>query len=89
MNRRTALLTSMFLGGLVPGSLHAQGQGRRLAVRDKTADLPSSDRDDPGTAVTDAELPADGSPGARLQVEKWDISRYTRLRDHQAPPRRP
>ncbi len=39
MNRRTALFTSMFLGGLVPGSLLAQGQGRSLrsatAIRDK------------------------------------------------------
>jgi hypothetical protein len=86
MNRRTALLTSMFLGGLIPRSLHAQGQGRRLAVRDKTADLRAVDREDAEPAVVDASPDKMMPPQAGFTFKPWDISRYTGIRDHQAPP---
>ena len=86
MNRRTALFTSMFLGGLIPRSLHAQGQGRRLAVRDKTADLRAPGREDAEPAIADSDLPAGFPNQAGFQLKKWDISGYTGIRDHQAPP---
>jgi hypothetical protein len=86
MNRRTALFTSMFLGGLVPGSLLAQGQGRKLAIRDKTAELPSPDRDDASSAFSDSDLPAAFPRERSFQLKKWDISGYTGLPNHQAPP---
>jgi hypothetical protein len=86
MNRRTALFTSMFLGALVPRSLHAQGQGRRLAVRDreKAAELRPID---PPDAAEPAVAESDQIPlQAGFKFKSWDISRYTSIREHQAPP---
>ncbi len=86
MNRRTALLASMFLGGLVPRSLLAQGQGRKLARRETPAESVVDDRDTADAGSGDADLPA-GFPKERgFQLKTWDISGYTRISSHQAPP---
>ncbi len=87
MNRRTALFSSMFLGALLPRSLHAQGQGRRLAVRDrdKAAELrpvdPPADDAEPAGADSD-QIPLQ----AGFKFKSWDISGYTGIREHKAPP---
>jgi hypothetical protein len=88
MNRRTALLASMFLGGLVPPSLRAQGQGRRLARREETAESSAGDSDTVGAGAgfVDSDLPATFPKERTFQLKKWDISRYTRITNHQAPP---
>jgi len=86
MNRRTALLTSMFLGGLVPRGLLAQGSGRQLANRDRTSRLSSLDRDTAVAPFSDSDLPATFPREPGFQLKKWDISRYTRIPNHQAPP---
>ena len=70
MNRRTALLTSMFLGGLVPRSLLAQGQGpqaRASATRPPSCPRPTAD--DASPALADSDLPAlfPTEPGYRVQ----------------------
>ncbi len=90
MNRRTALLASMFLGGLIPRSLHAQAPGRRLAKREDSAGLSVSDSDTAGTGTgagfVDSDLPATFPRERTFKLQKWDISRYTRITNHQAPP---
>jgi hypothetical protein len=80
MNRRTALLLSMFLGGLAPRSLRAQGLGRRVAnARDRGALQPANPLREAEPATGDADLPAGFPRQAGFQLRKYDISRYTRL----------
>ena len=90
MNRRTALLASMFLGGLVPRSLRAQAPGRRLVSRDETAELSAGDSDTAGDGTgagfEDPDLPAGFPKDRTFKLDKKDISRYTRIPNHQAPP---
>lgn len=87
MNRRTALLSSFFLGGLLPASLRAQEPRRgRLAARDRTGP-PARPEDDPEAESADATLPAGlrGAPG--FELKRIPIGRYTGIPTNvQAPP---
>ncbi len=90
MNRRTALLASMFLGGLIPRSLRAQSPGRRLARREQTAGLTVGESDTAGAgagaAAVDSDLPDAFPQDHTFSLKKWPISGYTRIPNHQAPP---
>ncbi len=92
MNRRTALMLSMFFGGLAPGSLLAQSQGRRIAnSRDRRALQPMvTDRDEPDAAnsSTDTDLPGAVPREPGFQFKKYDIARYTRVASNQANPQK-
>ncbi len=88
MNRRTALLSSLFLGGLVPPSLLAQTpSGRRIANReDKLPGPVDDDSDDKGAG---AKLPGALPQVRGFELKKWDISRYTSIPTNvQAPPQK-
>jgi hypothetical protein len=86
MNRRTALLSSLFLGGLVPPRLLAQSQGGKIPNREEHPLGP----DDP----SDGEGAGERLPGAVPRVsgfkqQSWDISRYTSIPTNvQAPPQK-
>src|SRR5713101_224503 len=87
MNRRTALLLSMFLGGLATRGLRAQSPARRVASnRDRALEPAQPKRDDPDDVPSDSDLPS-GFPKERgSQLRKYDISRYTRIVTNQANP---
>jgi hypothetical protein len=87
MNRRTALLSSLCLGGLVPPSLLAQESGRKFSSRGSTRTASNVDGDAADGDAAEGGLPAGikGEPG--FQLKTWDISRYTRIPTNvQAPP---
>jgi hypothetical protein len=87
MNRRTALLSSLFLGGLVPPSLLAQTQGRRVENRRETP--PGPEDDDSGGRGAYEKLPAALPRVSGFQYKTWDISRYTDIPTNvQAPPQK-
>ncbi len=77
MNRRTALLSSLFLGGLLPASLRAQERGtRRIANRDQSRR--------PAPAADDADAPELAiPPGLKgesgFEIKRWPIDRYTSI----------
>jgi hypothetical protein len=81
MNRRTALMLSMFLGGLFPRALWAQTSSRKPAkTRDKTLQPVSSHADDPAegsTTVEDSSTPFAPEPG--FQWKRYPIARYTKI----------
>jgi hypothetical protein len=80
MNRRTALLLSMLLGGLVPASLQAQSSPRRVAnSRDRTLQPVARERSDSDDTGSDSELPSSIPREPGFELRKWDISPYTRL----------
>jgi hypothetical protein len=88
MNRRTALLLSMFLGGAAARSLRAQSPGRRIASsRDRVLEPASpphrNDLDDP---APDNDPPAGFASEPGYKWGKWDLSRYTRIVTNQANP---
>jgi hypothetical protein len=81
MNRRTALLSSLFLGGLVPASLRAQ-EPKRIKTRPASAV-----DDDADSEANDSTLPADLRGGPGFVLRKWPIARYTGIPSNvQAPP---
>jgi hypothetical protein len=87
MNRRTALLSSLFLGGLIPPSLLAQESGRKFVSRGSNRTASNRDGDAADGEATEAGLPAGlkGEPG--FQLKRWDISGYTAIPTHvQATP---
>jgi hypothetical protein len=88
MNRRTALLSSLFLGGLVPARLLAQERGSRSSVPRTDRSRPASPADDETEADSqDLSMPAGLKGDPSFQLKKWDISRYTRIPNNvQAPP---
>ena len=92
MNRRTAMMMTMLMGGLLPRGVLAQGTGRRASTtgRGKPAALGSKARraepDEPETGAAanpdapDAEeAPAGFSAEGGQQWRTFDISRYTGL----------
>ena len=90
MNRRTALMVSMFLGGLVPQSLWAQTRGRKPSkTRDKTF-APVSTRDDQPNdpAVAGDEPPAPFAPEPGFQWQRYPIARYTKAASNQTNPQK-
>ena len=88
MNRRTALLSSLFLGGLVPPSLLAQTpSGRRIANREDK--LPGPVDDDSDDKAAAPKLPGALPQVRGFELKKWDISRYTSIPTNvQAPPQK-
>jgi hypothetical protein len=90
MNRRTALLLSMFFGGLAPGSLRAQGPGRRIASsRDRRALEPvAPDRDEADASSIDPALPSAWPKEPGFQLRKYDLTRYNRLPHTTANPQK-
>jgi hypothetical protein len=86
MNRRTALLSSLFLGGLVPPSLLAQAPSRRVENRGET---PPGPDDDPDGRGPEPKLPAALPRTSGFKLRTWDISRYTGIPTNvQAPPQK-
>jgi hypothetical protein len=87
MNRRTALLSSLFLGGVLPPSLLAQqAQGKRITSRSRTSTAASDEGED-DAASADPGLPAALPRVPRYQLKTWDISPYTSIPTNvQAPP---
>jgi hypothetical protein len=86
MNRRTALFSSLFLGGLVPTSLRAQQPAERVTSRDKPSTKYSRDPDDLDTESS-TKLPPGFKREPGFELKQWDISRYTRIPTNvQAPP---
>jgi hypothetical protein len=87
MNRRMALLSSLFLGGLVPPSLLAQTQGRRSENRGDNDTPPGAD--DADGRGEEPRLPPALPRPAGFQYKRWDISRYTSIPTNvQAPPQK-
>jgi hypothetical protein len=90
MNRRTALMLSMFLGGLVPPRLWAQQtrSRRASAARDKALEpaAPRGDDPDAGAVGDDPPAPFVSEPG--FQWKTYDISRYCRLDSKQTNPQK-
>ena len=100
MNRRSALLLTMLMGGLLPKGLLAQGPGRRTsssggatkAGRFKRATEPETEAEaapalPPAAEPSAAEEPPPGfpsDPGQRWR--SFDITRYTNLDHSQANP---
>jgi len=100
MNRRTAMLLTMLMGGLVPKGLLAQGTGRKTSAagrgRGAAMEPPRKRRtpaDEPETGAADDPSegstgePADPPPQLSEPGQHWrqfDISRYTGL-DHRQP----
>jgi hypothetical protein len=86
MNRRTALLSSLFLGGLVPPSLLAQTRGGKGENREQVPPSPGADPDDrnPGGILPSAIPKPRG-----FELKTYDISRYTSIPSVvQAPPQK-
>jgi hypothetical protein len=89
MNRRTALLVSMMLAGLLPGSLWAQSGGRKTSkTRDKTF-APVAARDDQANDPGPEEPAAPFSPVPGFEWRRYPIARYTKAASGQtAPPQK-
>jgi hypothetical protein len=87
MNRRTALLSSLFLGGLVAPRLLAQVQGRPIENRGETPPSPGDDNSEgrgPDVKLNGALPRVSG-----FELKRWDISRYTTIPTNvQAPPQK-
>jgi hypothetical protein len=89
MNRRTALMLSMLLGGLVPSRLWAQSQKRKTAVsRERTFQPSSASRDDPRDDAPNDDPPASFGAEPGFQWRSYDIARYTRLASGQTNPQK-
>ncbi len=99
MNRRTALLLSLLLGGFVPRSLRAEAPGRRGSTKGRSFALQPARsrrmRDDEPVIVTDPEPepPAAHEPAVTSvpsepghQLQRFDIARYTSLAHSQSSP---
>jgi hypothetical protein len=89
MNRRTALMLSMFLGGLLPRGLWAQTPARKSSKsRDKSLQ-PVSRGDDPDDAAVATDEPAAPfAPEPGFQWRRYPISRYTKVASSQASPQK-
>jgi hypothetical protein len=81
MNRRTALMLSMFLGGLIPRGLWAQTAARKSSKTHDKALQPVSRSDDPDDAAvppSNDEPPAPFAPEPGFQWRRYPITRYTK-----------
>jgi hypothetical protein len=89
MNRRTALMLSMFLGGLLPRGLWAQSAGRKSAKTRDKALQPTSRSDDPDDpAAAPDEAPAPFAPEPGYQWRRYPIARYTKIAGNQSNPQK-
>jgi hypothetical protein len=86
MNRRTALLSSLFLGGVVPPSLLAQTQNGKIVNRSRTRQA-SLEGDENDAGAADPQLPGALLKTPSFKLRTWDISPYTTIPTNvQAPP---
>ena len=91
MNRRTALMLSMLLGGLIPRGLWAQTAGRKSSKTRDKALQPVSRSDDPDDAAvppTNDEPPAPFAPEPGFQWRRYPITRYTKVASGQVNPQK-
>ncbi|HKI18093.1 MAG TPA: hypothetical protein VKA15_09440, partial [Isosphaeraceae bacterium] len=90
MNRRTALMLSMFLGGLVPRSLWAQQTRSRRASssRDKALGPAAPRGDDPEANAVGDDPPAPFANEPGFQWKTYDIARYCRVDSKQTNPQK-
>jgi len=90
MNRRTALMLSMFLGGLVPRSLWAQqAKSRRASTsRDKALEPAAPRGDDPDASTVGDDPPAPFANEPGFQWKTYDIARYCRVDSKQTNPQK-
>jgi hypothetical protein len=91
MNRRTALMLSMFLGGLIPQGLWAQTAGRKSSKTRDKALQPVSRSDDPDNAAvppSNDEAPAPFAPEPGFQWRRYPITRYTKVASGQVNPQK-
>ena len=93
MNRRTAMLLTMLMGGVLPRGVLAQVTGRRASSSGRpgraSAPRPASDDPDPAPASNAPETddPPPGFPSETgFQWRPFDISRYTGLDHSQSNP---
>ncbi len=88
MNRRTAIISSMLLGGWLPASLRGQespSRRPRLAARDRSNATPRAEEDAEAESP-DASLPAGlrGAPG--FVLKRIPIGKYTNIPANVQPP---
>jgi hypothetical protein len=89
MNRRTALMLSIFLGGLIPRGLWAQTAARKSAKKGDKALQPASRTDDPEDPATASDEPAAPfAPEPGFQWRRYNIARYTKVAGNQANPQK-
>ncbi len=90
MNRRTALMLSMFLGGLVPRSLWRSrpGAGGRRRPVTKRCEPAAPRGDDPDASAVGDDPPAPFVSEPGFQWKTYDISRYCRLDSKQTNPQK-
>ena len=87
MNRRTALMLSMFLGGLVPGTLWAQQSRSKRASssRDRTLEPASKVGDDPDSIAVGDDPPAPFASEPGFQWKTYDIAKYCQIHTQNVP----
>ncbi len=85
MNRRTALLSSLVLGGLVPPSLLAQDH--KVPARPRPSPSSTAEPEEAEAATPADDLIAALKKERGFELKTWDISRYTSIPTNvQAPP---
>src|SRR4051794_35430110 len=95
MNRRTAMMLTMLLGGLAPPVLWAQTKGKRTAgsksgsgrALEPVGKADADDQDDPRDANAD-DPPAGFAHEAGFQWKSYDIARYTKVAQSQQTPQK-
>jgi hypothetical protein len=92
MNRRTAMLLTMLMGGLLPRGVLAQGPGRRSSStgrsgRTTATPNPATEDTEPASNASEGDDPPAGFPSeAGSQWRTFDIARYTGLDHSQSSP---
>jgi hypothetical protein len=95
MNRRTAMMLTMLLGGLAPLDLWAQTKGKRASggrsgtgkSLEPVGKADADDQDDPRDATAD-DPPAGFAHEAGFQWKSYDIARYTKVAQSQQTPQK-
>jgi len=90
MNRRTALMLSMFLGGLIPRGLWAQQTRTKRAssARDKALEPAAPRGEDPDAGAVGDDPPAAFANEPGFQWKTYDIARYCQLDTKQTNPQK-
>ncbi len=98
MNRRTAMMLSMLLGGVAPLELWAQTRPRRTSASGrgksltptggKNPDADADNRDEREQGNTADDPPAGFAHEAGFQWRSYDIARYTRVAQSQQNPQK-
>jgi hypothetical protein len=95
MNRRTAMMLTMLLGGLAPPDLWAQTRGKRASSSrsggkslEPVGKAEPDDQDDPRDRSGDDDPPAGFAHEAGFQWKAYDIARYTKIAQSQQIPQK-